>query len=548
MSKIYSFVRDSLTNKAISEEMTMVYSPFTLGVFFLTIVALKIYQILRYNNKLPPGPSGYPFLGMLPKIKKEFHLQLFDYSKSFGKIFSMKMGNQLIVVLSDHKLIKAAFGKSDFAGRPKTEFGNILGGYGIINAEGQLWKNNRRFLHQQKFGMKHWGMGSEQMEARVKQEVYYFLNSIRDEKTNPFNPAPILNCAISNVICSIIMSTRFHHNDKKFKRFMYLFDEGFRLFNLTGAMVFLPVLKHLPGTTSALNDLKKNRDEMLEFVRYIIKDHRDTIDIDAPRDLVDSYLIGMENAKKAGNLDQMFDQDPERQLEQIILDIFSAGVETLKTTLQWAILFMIHNPEVRRKVQEEIGSVVDGDRLPSMDDMTHLPYTRATIYEVMRRSTVVPMGTTHATDRTVELEGHIIPKNTHVIPLLHGVHMDPEVWEEPEVFRPERFLTEDGKLHKPKHFMPFGAGQRMCLGDKIAEMELQLFFTSLMHVFDIENPGTDLPSLQGFTGVTVSPQDFEVNFIPRNLDALNASDSHQKVQAWCQHVKLFGNSKECLSI
>jgi len=396
--------------------------------------------------------------------------------------------------------------------------------------------------------MKHWGMGSEQMEARVKQEVYYFLNSIRDEKTNPFNPAPILNCAISNVICSIIMSTRFHHNDKKFKRFMYLFDEGFRLFNLTGAMVFLPVLKHLPGTTSALNDLKKNRDEMLEFVRYIIKDHRDTIDIDAPRDLVDSYLIGMENAKKAGNLDQMFDQDPERQLEQIILDIFSAGVETLKTTLQWAILFMIHNPEVRRKVQEEIGSVVDGDRLPSMDDMTHLPYTRATIYEVMRRSTVVPMGTTHATDRTVELEGHIIPKNTHVIPLLHGVHMDPEVWEEPEVFRPERFLTEDGKLHKPKHFMPFGAGQRMCLGDKIAEMELQLFFTSLMHVFDIENPGTDLPSLQGFTGVTVSPQDFEVNFIPRNLGALNASDSHQKVQAWCQHVKLFGNSKECLSI
>jgi len=117
MSKIYGFVRDSLTN--FSEEMTMVYSPFTLGVFILTIVSLKIYQILRFNNKLPPGPSGYPFLGMLPKIQKEFHLELFDYSKSFGKIFSMKMGNQLIVVLSDHKLIKAAFGKSDFAVDPK---------------------------------------------------------------------------------------------------------------------------------------------------------------------------------------------------------------------------------------------------------------------------------------------------------------------------------------------------------------------------------------------------------------------------------------------
>ena len=149
--------------------------------------------------------------------------------------------------------------------------------------------------------------------------------------------------------------------------------------------------------------------------------------------------------------------------------------------------------------------------------------------------------------RTVEFEGHVIPKNTHVIPLLHGVHMDPDLWEQPESFRPERFLTEEGKLHKPAHFMPFAAGQRMCLGDKIAEMELQLFFSSLLHVFDIENPGAGLPSLRGLAGVTVSPADYEVNFIPRNISALSATDKH-KVQAWTQHVKLFESSKSCLSI
>ena len=268
--------------------------------------------------------------------------------------------------------------------------------------------------------MKHWGMGSEQMEARVSQEVHYLLNSIREEKTNPLNPAPILNCAISNVICSIIMSTRFHHNDKKFKRFMHLFDEGFRLFNLTGAMVFIPVLKHLPGTTSALNDLKKNRDEMLEFVRYIVKDHRDTLNPDYPRDLVDSYLIEMDRAREAGTLEEVFDQDPERQLEQIILDIFTAGVETLKTTLQWAILFMIHHPAVRRRVQAEISSVVEADRLPSMEDMAQLPYTRATLYEVMRRSTVVPMGTTHATDRYVQ---SLVKTITNIQNTQHSFHM-----------------------------------------------------------------------------------------------------------------------------
>jgi len=546
MSKILGFIFEGLSRAivSVSDGFSKVYSPFTFTLtFLLTILLVKLAQFIRTNQRLPPGPSGYPVLGMIPNIKKEFHLQLFDYSKSFGKIFSLKMGNQLIVVLSDHKLIKSAFGKSEFAARPKTAFDNMLGGYGIINSEGQLWKNQRRFLHQQKFGMKHWGSGSEQMETRVSQEVHYLLNSIREEKTNPFNPAPILNCAISNVICSIIMSTRFHHNDKKFKRFMHLFDEGFRLFNLTGAMIFIPVLKHLPGTSNALTEIKKNRDEMVEFVRFIIQEHKETLDPEAPRDLVDSYLLEIENAKEAGNMDQVFDSmDPELQLEQIILDIFSAGVETLKTTLQWAILFMIHHPEIRKKVQAELSSVVEPDRLPCTDDMPLLPYTRATIYEVMRRSTVVPMGTTHATDRTVELEGHLIPKNTHVIPLLHGVHMDPEVWDQPEEFRPERFLTEEGKLHKPKHFMPFGAGQRMCLGDKLAEMELQLFFSSLLHVYDLENPGSDLPSLQGFTGVTVSPQDFEVNFIPRNIEALASSESKSRTEAWSHHVRIFGSS------
>ena len=132
MSKIIGFVRDSLSLSSLSEELKMLYSPLTLAIFLFVFLLIKMIQYIKFNKRLPPGPSGYPFLGMLPKITKEFHLQLFDYSKSFGKIFSLKMGNQLIVVLSDHKMIKAAFGKSEFAARPKTEFGNILGGYGEI--------------------------------------------------------------------------------------------------------------------------------------------------------------------------------------------------------------------------------------------------------------------------------------------------------------------------------------------------------------------------------------------------------------------------------
>lgn len=514
----------------------------TMGIFFLTLLVLVVVKETRKNRLLPPGPCGHPFFGMIRKINQQYHLFLHDLSQTYGSIFSFKMGSRLVVVLTDPKTIRKAFSRPEFSGREQTEFSSIIGGYGILNVEGQLWKNQRKFLHQQKFGMKHWGSGAEQMESRISDEVLYLLTAIKNEKTNPFNPAPILNCAISNVICSIIMSTRFHHTDPKFQRFMYLFDEGFRLFLATGATAYIPIMKHLPKIKNTVQEIQACRDEMLTFVQYIIEEHKEALDSSKPRDLVDSYLLEMEKAKEVGNVDQVFTgRDPEKQLQQVILDIFSAGVETLKTTMQWAILFMMHNPEVKRKVQAELDSVVGPNRLPCQSDMVDLPYTRATIYEVMRRATVVPMGTTHATDRAVELDGYLIPKNTSVIPLIYAVHMDPEVWDQPEQFRPDRFLNADGKVQKPKQFMPFGTGQRMCLGDTLAEMELQLFFSSIMHVYDIQAPSQDLPSLQGVAGVTISPKDFEVNFVDRNLEALISTVSRSKVTAmWAPTVRMYG--------
>lgn len=522
----------------------LVYIIIPLVIFLAT---LHIVQV-RQNKLYPAGPTGKPFLGMLWQIKQDFHLFLFDQFKTHGSIFSFRMFTKRMVILADAKLIRKAFSMPEFSARPKNEFSNILGGYGIINTDGELWKSQRKFLHQQKFGMKHWGAAGEQMEARITQQVLYLLTSIESEKTNPFNPAPILNCAISNVICSIIMSIKFNHKDPKFQRFMHLFDEGFRLFSNASDLVFMPFLKHLPGQKTAVKALTDNRNEMLQFVSAIISEHKEKLDVENPTDLVDSYLMEIEKATAEGTLDQVFSsKDPELQLSQILLDLFTAGTETIKTTMQWAILHMMHNPDVRRKVQAELDTVVGPHRLPCSADMPDLPYTRATIYEVMRRATVVPMATTHTTTRAVNLEGHLIPKGSYVIPLLYAVHMDPEVWDQPEEFRPDRFLSEDGtKVQKPQHFMPFSTGQRMCLGDKLAEMELQLFFSSLMHIYDIEAPNpAALPSVEGRGGSTLTPHDFDVNFVPRNVEALISANSKgglKDMLPYFNHVRTHGRA------
>lgn len=89
----------------------------------------------------------------------------------------------------------------------------------------------------------------------------------------------------------------------------------------------------------------------------------------------------------------------DRQVQQILGDLFSAGMETVKTTMEWAMLMMLHHPEAAKAVQDELDAVVGRSRMPMLEDFAYLPITEATILEVLRRSNIVPLGTTHATTR-----------------------------------------------------------------------------------------------------------------------------------------------------
>lgn len=80
-------------------------------------------------------------------------------------------------------------------------------------------------------------------------------------------------------------------------------------------------------------------------------------------------------------------------------DLFSAGMETVKTSLLWINVYMLHNREVMLAVQQELDQVVGRSRLPSIEDLPYLPLTEATILESMRRSSIVPLATTHSPTR-----------------------------------------------------------------------------------------------------------------------------------------------------
>ncbi|KYN50480.1 Cytochrome P450 18a1, partial [Trachymyrmex cornetzi] len=231
-------------------------------------------------------------------------------------------------------------------------------------------------------------------------EVEIFLKRLVMRHGAPTTLTSSLAVSISNVICSVTMGIRFYQGDPKFERFMDLINEGFKLFGKVTLANHIPILRHFPWINSVQNKIEKNRSEMAEFFQEVINEHKATYDENNINDILDAYLYEIQKAEEENREDQLFQgKDKVRQMQQILGDLFSAGMETVKNTLEWSVVFMLHHPEAARAVQDELDQVVGRSRLPSLEDRQFLPITEATILEVLRRSNLVPLGTTHATTR-----------------------------------------------------------------------------------------------------------------------------------------------------
>lgn len=230
------------------------------------------------------------------------------------------------------------------------------------------------------------------------------------------------------------------------------------------------------------------------------------MDVENPQDFIDMYLLHVEEEKK-NNSNSGFDED---YLFYIIGDLFIAGTDTTTNSLLWCLLYMSLHPNIQEKIHEEIARVIGADRAPSLTDKAQMPYTEATIMEVQRLSTVVPLSIPHMTSEKTVLQGFTIPKGTIILPNLWSVHRDPAIWEKPNDFYPDRFLDDQGQLIKKETFIPFGIGKRVCMGEQLAKMELFLMFVSLMQSFTFVLPKDSKPILTGKYGLTLAPHPFNI--------------------------------------
>ncbi|XP_075746366.1 cytochrome P450 18a1-like [Rhipicephalus microplus] len=501
--------------------------PTWLAVFVAVLLVSRRFLTAAVSQlPLPPGPWGLPLVGFLPFLGKEFHRTLQDLAVTYGPIYQIFLGSKRVVVISDPKLVRQAFSQAAFSGRPDTELTKLLQGYGIINSAGALWREQRAFLHRvfRDFVPRHGRPGSVALEQKMQVHISEFLSSLGPFEGSSLHVRRSLARAVSNILGSFLMSVTYSSRDSKFEQLLALFEEGFRLLTLAVPVNFIPALRYVPGSNWAYRRIKRNRHQTADYFRRIADAHRSSYVDGTVRDIVDAYLAQLRRDKARGiqREDTYFS---EEQLVQVLMDIFSAGLETVTSTLEWSILLLVRHPHVQRRLQEELDTHLasQGDRPASMADLPALPYAQATILEVLRRANVIALGNAHATTCDVELAGFRIPADTHVISNLWAIHMDPDLWKDPEEFRPERFLV-NGRVHKPDYFMPFSVGRRMCLGNHLTQTEVFLFLSNLLQRYTLELPeGEQPPSMDGHVAVSHTPRPFRVKITPRKTTATDTT-------------------------
>lgn len=174
-------------------------------------------------------------------------------------------------------------------------------------------------------------------------------------------------------------------------------------------------------------------------------------------------------------------------------DMIAAATDTSAVTNEWAMAEVIRHPQVQRKIQEELDSVVGPDRMVSEPDLAHLNYLRCVVRETFRMHPAGPFLIPHESIRDTTVNGYHIPAKTRVFVNTHGLGRNADVWGDVDEFRPERHWPEDGGRVEISHgpdfkILPFSAGKRKCPGAPLGVALVLMALARLFHCFDWSPP------------------------------------------------------------
>lgn len=474
-----------------------ILGPISVSESLVAIITIcLVYLLMRLNRtKIPdglqklPGPKPLPIIGNVLEIGNNPHLSLTAMSKCYGPVFQIQIGMRPVVVLSGNDVIRQALLKQgdEFAGRPDLYSAKFISdGKSLAFSTDKVgvWRARRKLaLNALRTFSTVQGKSPEYscaLEEHISNEGLYLVQRLHSvmKADGSFDPFRHIVVSVANVICGICFGRRHSHDDDELVRLVNMSDEFGKIVGSGNPADFIPFLRILPSTTmKKFLDINKR---FSKFMKRLVLEHYDTFDKDNIRDITDSLINHCEDRKLDENSNL---QVSDEKVVGIVNDLFGAGFDTISTALSWAVVYLVHYPEVQERLQRELNEKVGKDRTPLLSDRANLPLLESFILEIFRHSSFLPFTIPHCTSKDTSLNGYFIPKDTCVFVNQWQVNHDPELWKDPSSFIPDRFLTADGtelnKLEGEK-VLVFGLGKRRCIGESIGRAEVFLFLAILL--------------------------------------------------------------------
>eukprot|EP00257_Ricinus_communis_P000201 XP_002509601.2 flavonoid 3',5'-hydroxylase 1 [Ricinus communis] len=189
-------------------------------------------------------------------------------------------------------------------------------------------------------------------------------------------------------------------------------------------------------------------------------------------------------------------------------DIVTGGTDTTSTMVEWVFAEVMKHQEIMEKVQQELDEVVGLNNCVEEFHLPKLCYLDAVVKETLRLHPALPLLVPRRTSQPCELGGYTIPKGTTIFLNVYAIHRDPQFWDNPLEFRPERFLNNINAGNfdfsgNNFQYLPFGSGRRVCAGLPLGEKMLMYQVATFLHSFNWKLPNDTELELSDKHGIVI---------------------------------------------
>ncbi len=448
---------------------------------------------------LPPGPRGLDQKRFLLATTRDFKAPMMDVALRYGEVAGTMTRGRHFVIVSGHEAAKHVLitNQDNYTKGVEYELLRVVLGEGLLTSEGETWRKQRRLV-QPLFAKRHISAFTGHMTQATLDELESGrFRHLRDGQTVDVNEA--MMALTLDVVGRALFGADLSGDTAR--RVGPAMNDVLGLGTKMTRRLPTYLLSSLPGM-----DLEKAMSVNPEGRRF-------QRSLEELRRVIDELLVERRSQSDSGDdlvgmmLDAVDDETGEgmsrQQIGDELMTFMLAGHETTSNALSWMWRRLSLNPAARERLFEEVDTVL-GDRVPTMEDVDSLPWTRACVEEAMRLdSPVWTVGRRARADD--EINGFHVPAGSSVMVLISMIHRDTRIWPNPEGFDPSRFLPENAK-GRPRHaYMPFGAGRRVCVGSTFATVEATLVAAMLARRLRFDLPqGSEV---EAEAAITLRPRD-----------------------------------------